>query len=61
MFIECEGLDECVINRALVFIDGSIRENNKVVFKKKSFPDIYRFAINNGFDFDIKAKQIVGL
>lgn len=61
LFIECEGLDECVINRALAFIDGSIRENNKVVFKKKSFPDIYRFAINNGFDFDTKAKQIVGL
>lgn len=61
MFIECEGLDECVINRTIAFIDGSTRENNKVIFKKQSFSDIYRFAINNGFDFDTKAKRIIGL
>lgn len=61
LYIECERLDECVINRAVTFIDGATRKNDKVIFKKESFPDIYRFALNNDFEFDTKAKQIVGL
>lgn len=61
LYIECERLDECVINRAVTFIAEATRKNDKVIFKKESFPDIYRFALNNDFEFDTKAKQIVGL